>query len=68
MVARVTVVLFDGNRMGFAGDMAFCGQHFGKCFPIVGVEDAIRQMPYLVVEPSEGCSITIADHPGNSSP
>jgi len=64
----VAVVLFDGNGSGFADDMSLRRQMLGEGIPVLGVEHAVRQVPELVVEPPEGCSITTADHPGHSSP
>src|SRR5579871_5201361 len=68
MVPSVAVVPLNGDCAGLADDVAFFGKNFGESVPIIGVEDAIRQVLYLVVEPPERCSITTADHPGNSSP
>ncbi len=68
MVARVAVVSFDGDGMSFADDMAFGGQHLGESIPIVGVEGTVLQMLDLIVESLEGCSITMAEHPGHGSP
>ena len=68
MMPCVAVVLFDHGRMRLADDVTFRRQDVGESFPIVGVKDAIRQVFYFVVKPLEGCSITTADNPGNSSP
>lgn len=56
----------DGDRMGFAYVAPLPGQDLGESIPVIGVEQARGQVFDLVVEPSEGCSITMADNPGDS--
>jgi hypothetical protein len=68
MVTRIAVVAFDLCGMGFADDVAFRGQDFGKGIPMVGVINAVFQVFDLVVETPKGSSITTAGHPGHSSP
>ena len=57
-VVGVAVVTFNGNGMLLANHMPILGQDAGKGIPVVGVESAIRQVFYFVIEPSERCSIT----------
>jgi hypothetical protein len=68
MMAGVAVILRNGDGMGLSDDMPFGRQTLRKGFPVVSVENALREMFDLVLEPLEGCSITTADHPGHSSP
>jgi len=68
MVAGVAIVVLDGDGAGLADDVAFGWENLGEGFPSVGVENALCQVLDLVVESLEGCSITTADNPGNSSP
>jgi len=68
VMSSVAVVAFDGNGMLFADNMAFWWQYFGKSIPIIGVKSAFGEMLYFVVEASESCSITTAQHPGHGSP
>jgi hypothetical protein len=68
MVARIAVVAFDMCGMGFADDVAFRRQDFGKSIPMVGVINAVFQVFDLVVEAPKGSSITTTEHPGHSSP
>lgn len=68
MVAGITLVLLDQDRMRLANDVALRGKQFGKGIPIVGIKDAAGQVLDFVVEPLGGCSITTAENPGTSSP
>jgi hypothetical protein len=65
---RVAIVLLNGDRMRLANDVALPGEDPGEGIPIVGVKDATGQVLDFVVEPLEGCSITTAENPGDSSP
>ena len=68
MVAGIAVVLFDQDGVRLADNMAICGKHFGEGIPIVGIKGATGQVFDFVIESSEGCSITTAENPGDSSP
>ena len=68
MMPRIAVVLLDGGGMRLAYNMTLRGENFGEGIPIIGVKDAFCQVLDFVVEPPEGCSITTACNPGNSSP
>jgi hypothetical protein len=68
MMASIAVVLFDRDGMRFANDVALGREHFGEGIPIVGVKGALGQVFDFVVEPLEGCSITTAENPADSSP
>ena len=68
MMASIAVVLFDRDGMRFANDVALRREHFGEGIPIVGVKGALGQVFDFVVEPLEGCSITTAENPADSSP
>jgi hypothetical protein len=54
--------------MRFANNVALRGKDFGEGIPIVGVKGAVGQVFDFVVEPLEGCSITTAENPADSSP
>ena len=64
VMTGVAVVTFNGNGMLLANPIPILGQDAGEGLPVVGVESAIRQVFYFVVEPAERCSITTAEHPG----
>jgi hypothetical protein len=68
MVAGIAVVLFDRDGMRLANDVALRGKNFGEGIPIVGVKGVVGQVFDFVVEPLEGCSITTAENPADSSP
>lgn len=68
MMASIAVVLLDGDGMGLANNMAPWGKDFGEGIPIIGVKSAVSQVLDFVIEPLEGCSITTAENPGDSSP
>ncbi len=68
MVARVAVIVFNINRMGFADNMAFRRQNIRESIPVVSVKGAVFQMLYFVIESPKGCRITTAEHPGHGSP
>ena len=67
-MAGVAVVALDGDGVFLAGDVPFRRQDFGERLPAVGVKDAPCEVLDLVVEPSERCRITSAEHPGDSLP
>lgn len=67
-MAGVAVILFNANCSGFTDDMAFWGKYASKGIPIICIESAFCQVLDFVVKLLEGCSITIADHPGKGSP
>lgn len=68
MMAGIAVVLLDQDGMRLANDVALRREYFGESVPIVRVKDAMGQVFDFVVEPLEGCSITTAENPGDSSP
>ena len=68
MMPRVAVVVFDGNGMRLADHVPFDRQDFCEGIPIIGVKNTVLQMLYFLVESSEGCGITIAEHPSHGSP
>jgi hypothetical protein len=68
MVASITVVLLDQDGMRLANDVALRREYFGEGVPIIRVKGAVGQVFDFVVESLEGCSITTAENPGDSSP
>jgi hypothetical protein len=68
MMAGIAVVVLDSDGVGLADDLTIRRQVPGESVPIVDIEDAVRQVLDLVVEPPEGCSITTACNPGHGSP
>src|SRR3990167_821668 len=68
MMASIAIVLLNCCCMSFANHMTVAGKDFGESIPVVCIKDAAFQVFYLIIEPSERCSITTADNPGHSSP
>jgi len=68
MMASITVVLFNGDSMRLADNVALRRKYLGEGIPVIGVKDAAGQVLDFVIEPLEGCSITTAENPGDSSP
>ena len=64
----IAVVLFDGEGVCLADHMSPRRKNLGKRFPVVREKDTVFQVLDFVIEPLEGCSITTACNPGNSSP
>ena len=67
-MASITVVMFYSDCMRLPDNMSFGRKNFCKSIPIIGIEHAIFEMFYLIIESLECCSITTAEHPGHSSP
>ena len=67
-VARVAVVALDMQRVFLPYDVLPRRDDLGEGIPAVAVERARPEVLHLVVEPLEGCSITIAEHPGQGLP
>ena len=67
-MAGIAVVVFDVDCMCFADNMAFGRNYLGKSVPIIGIEHTIFKMFYFIVQSSDSCTITVAEHPGHSSP
>jgi hypothetical protein len=68
MVASIAVVLLDRDGMRPANDVALQREYFGEGAPIVRVKGAVGQAFDFVAESLEGCNITTAENPGDSSP
>jgi hypothetical protein len=68
MAASIAVVLFYQDGMCLARNGALRRKYLGEGIPIAGVKDAASQVFDFVAEPLEGCSITTAENPGDSSP
>src|SRR5215469_7374007 len=51
--------------MGFTDYVTLRRQHSRKHIPVICVECTIRAVLHFVIEPSKGCSITIAENPGH---
>jgi hypothetical protein len=64
----VAIIPFDSNSASFTDDMLFLGKNLSKRIPIVSIIDTMRDVFYFVVKPSECCSITFTENPGDSSP
>jgi len=41
VMASVTVIMFNVNRVSFADNMSFRRQNFGKCIPVVSVKNTV---------------------------
>jgi hypothetical protein len=57
MMAGVAVVVFSVDRVGLADDVPLRGEDLGERVPVVRVEDAVLQVPDLLVKSPECCSI-----------
>lgn len=68
VVVRVRVVLLNGNGMGFADLMPFGRQYAGESLPDIREKATGCQVLDFGVKLSEDVSITIAHHPGDTSP
>jgi hypothetical protein len=68
MMSGVTVVTFDAVSMGFINDVAFGRQDLGERIPLIRVKHTLLQVIHFVVQSPKGCSITMAEYPGHSSP
>ena len=68
MMERIAVVVFNIDCVGFADNMPFRWKNFCKGIPSVGIESAVYKVFHFVIESSECCSITTAEHPFHSSP
>jgi hypothetical protein len=68
MMSCVAVVAFDTVRMGFANDVTFGRQDLDERVPLIRVKNTILPVTHFVVQSPKGCSITMAEHPGHSSP
>jgi hypothetical protein len=68
MMASITVVLFNGDSMRLADNVALRRKYLGEGIPFVGIKYAAGQVLDFVIEPLQGCSITAAENPGDSSP
>jgi len=67
-MTHITVITLNAHRVFLAHHMSVRWQNFRKGFPFVRVKSAVFQVLHLAVQPSEGSSITIAEHPVHSSP
>jgi len=68
MVSRVAVIMLNVYSVRFSDNMTLRRQHFGKGIPVIRVKYTVGEVFYFVVETSECCSITTAEHPGHGSP
>lgn len=64
----IAVIALNTMCSTFPNNVAFRWKDLSESIPIVGIEDAIFEVLYFVIEPSECCGITTAEHPGHSSP
>ena len=68
MMTHITVITLNAHCVFLAHHMSVRRQNFRKGLTFVRVKNAVFQVLHLAVQPSEGSSITMAEHPVHSSP
>ena len=67
VMAGIGVVGLDDVRMSLTDNMAVRRQNLGKGIPVVGIENAIRQVFQFCIKAFESPLVTLSKYPRNCS-